>query len=323
MLKSKSEIEDEAIGWVIRLRCGDARDWETFTAWLEADPAHARAYEEMALCDAESGEIIASISHAQGYLSGPRTPARAAGAHHRFGRRAFLGWSLAASLLLVTGYAVTRENAGPYFLETGLGEHRIIDLADGSRVELNGGTKVILDSDRPRFARLERGEALFHVVHDSSRPFEVKAGDAILRDLGTIFNVVREEGRLEVAVSEGAVVYNPDREAANISAGMALRKEAGAQTWLGRVETRGVGSWREGRLVYTGAPVSRIAADLERNLGLPVAVEPQAASLAFSGVIMLEGERTTVLKRAAALLGVRLSPDGEGWILEAGAGGAS
>ncbi|QHL90470.1 hypothetical protein GVO57_06010 [Sphingomonas changnyeongensis] len=76
-------------------------------------------------------------------------------------------------------------------------------LADGSRVDLNGGTRIALDRGNPRFARLERGEALFTIVHDEARPFEVHAGDAVLRDLGTVFDVVREPDRLRVAVAEG------------------------------------------------------------------------------------------------------------------------
>ncbi len=50
-----------------------------------------------------------------------------------------------------------------------------------------------------------RGEALFTVVHEANRPFEVVAGGERIRDLGTRFNVYAEPGRVVVAVLEGQV----------------------------------------------------------------------------------------------------------------------
>ena len=50
-------IEEEAIAWVLRLREAGADDWEAFTLWLEADPAHQAAYDEAALADLEAEEL--------------------------------------------------------------------------------------------------------------------------------------------------------------------------------------------------------------------------------------------------------------------------
>lgn len=322
MLRTRNEIEEEAISWVIRLKDADHQDWEAFASWLEADPAHAKAYDEIALCDADAEEIFAPLSAARPVLPVYTLPGPVA-AERRAGRRAFLGWGIAASLVLMSGYAAIRSASGPYSIETGPGERREVALADGSRIELNGSTKIMLDEDRPRFARLDQGEALFNVMHSSTSPFEVEAGDAVLRDLGTTFNVVRQAGLLDVAVSEGAVLYNPGREATNLQAGMGLRREKDEEPWVGKVEPREIGAWREGRLVYTGMRVSRIASDLERNLGVPVKAATNVSSRQFSGIILLEGDRVAVLNRAAALLGLRLDRKGTGWILTAGAGEAS
>ena len=232
----------------------------------------------------------------------------------RPGRRAFLGWAVAASLALVAGFSFLGDGGGRTY-ETAAGERREIALDDGSRIVLNGDTRLVLDKDRPRFARLESGEALFRIVHDEARPFEVEAGDALLRDLGTVFNVVHEPRRLEVAVAEGEVLYNPAREAKHLLPGMALARVEGEPLRVGRAEAEGIGAWRENRLVYTEAPLSRVAADLSRNLGVKVRVESKVAARPFSGVIMLDGEKGAVLQRASALLGLAARRDGDGWIL--------
>src|SRR5688500_9455157 len=180
MLKTDRQIEAEAIGWVIRLRDDGETDWAAFTLWLEADPAHAAAYDRAALVDADAKTIMPP-KPARPVLPAPPPVFAPPAPERRIGRRAFLGWGIAASLALIAGYATLGTGSGVYSLETAPGERRQIALSDGSRIEINGGTRVTLDRERPRFARLERGEALFRVVHDSARPFEVEAGDARLR----------------------------------------------------------------------------------------------------------------------------------------------
>jgi transmembrane sensor len=312
MLKSTSQIEEEAVGWVIRLR-GDDADWEGFTAWLEADPAHSAAYDEAALADAEAEALPPAPQPAPISTSAAPVPARRS-------RRFVLGWGVAAGFALIAGYAGLGLGPGTKVVETGPGQRREVALPDGSRIEMNGGTRVVVEEKRPRFARLERGEALFRIVHDPARPFEVEAGETRLRDLGTVFNVVRESGTVEVSVSGGAVLYNPGREAANLRAGMGLRKSAGSRLWIGKIDRESVGSWRNGRLVYASAPIARVAAELGRSLGVELRAADDVAARPFSGIIILEGERGVLLERSAALLGVALRREGEGWVLTSRAG---
>jgi transmembrane sensor len=307
---SQGQAREAAIGWVIRLRDASAEDWEAFTAWLEADPAHLGAYEEAEIADREAEEL--RLPEPEPERAPAAAPVRAAPG---FGRRAFLGWGIAASLALVAGFSVLSQGGRPYAVETAPGQRQTVELADGSRIELNGATRVMLDKDRPRFAALERGEALFHVVHDPKSPFEVDAGGAVLRDLGTEFNVLKDGRVLEVSVSEGAVLYNPGREAARLRPGMVLRAMPMEPLWIGKLDRDSIGLWREGRLVYSAATVSRVAADLSRNLGVDVAATDEVARRPFSGVIMLEGAPGDVLARASALLGLELVRSNGGWLL--------
>ncbi|TFI58597.1 DUF4880 domain-containing protein [Sphingomonas parva] len=303
--------DDEAIGWVIRLKHGSAEDWEAFTAWLEADPANLAAYEAAELADADAGMLspAAAVPEIPQDVSAER-------AAPRLPRRMLFGTAVAAGIALF-GAWISIDAGDVYSIETRPGESRTIALDDGSRIEINGASRVTLDRDRPRYAALDRGEALFRIVHDETRPFEVDAGESVLRDLGTVFNVVRSDRVLEVAVSEGAVLFEPEGEKKILQPGMAISKAAGEPARVTRVAPDAVGAWRDGRLVYAGADASRIAADLSRNLGVPVTV---AGSRPFSGVIVLDGSDQEVLGRTAALLGLRLARQGEGWTMQTGTG---
>jgi transmembrane sensor len=313
MLKTKQEMEREAIGWVIRLRDAGDEDWQAFTAWLEADPLHAAAYDEAALADADAGLLAPAPSPQPIAPTAPVLPMPPA--RRSPTRRSFLGWAAAASIVLTGGYAVLGTGSSPYAVETAAGERRVIALDDGSSIAMNGGSRVMLDPERPRYARLEQGEALFEIRHNSARPFEVEAGGALLRDLGTVFNVVAERRRFEVAVSEGMVLFNPAREATKLTPGMQLLKMSGGSAKVSKVGLEAVGGWRAGRLVYSGAPIGVVASDLGRSLGVSIRVEEAVASRPFSGVLSLDGKPGDVLARSAALLGLHLRRSGDGWLL--------
>jgi transmembrane sensor len=310
MTERDERIEREAIDWLIRLPDADAGQWEAFTLWLEADPAHAERYQALAVADRDWGAL------APAPRADPAPPVR-----RRPARRTILGGAIAASLALAIGLAAWPRHDSTYAVETAAGRHRTVALADGGRIDLNGGTRLTLDRDDPRFARLERGEALFTVAHDAARPFHVEAGDARIADLGTVFNVVRDAGGLEIGVAEGSVMFNPDRQAVRLTPGMTLRQAPGGAAELSRGgDPRAIAGWREGQLTYVSAPVARVAADLGRNLGIPVAASPAAVNRRFTGVIVLNGSPEAVVNRVAGLLGGSARRSGEGWTLTVGAG---
>lgn len=310
MTERDERIEQEAIDWLVRLGEADAGEWEAFTLWLEADPAHAARYEALAAADRDWGALAPPARQ------DPPVPVRRGPS-----RRTIFGAAIAASLALVIGYEAMAPRDTTYAIETATGSRRTIALADGGRIELNGGTRVTLDRRNSRFARLDRGEALFTVAHDASRPFEVEAGDARIADLGTVFNVVRDAGGLEVAVAEGAVMFNPDRQAVRLAPGMILRQSPGEAPELTRGgDPAAIAGWREGQLTYVSAPVARVAADLARNLGVPVTADRTAVNRRFTGVIVLDGSPQAVVNRAAGLLGGDARRSGEGWTLTVGAG---
>ena len=306
MADARDRIEDEAAAWVLRLRDASDADWESFTAWLEADPAHGEAYETMALADLELDDLP---------LSRPQPLVAPAPEPRRFGRRSFMGWGGAAIAAALVGAIALNMNGGSYEVVTGAGQRQVIALEDGSRIELNGATHLVLDEDNPRFARVERGEALFTVVHDEARPFRVEAGAARLTDLGTVFNVVHDGGRTDVAVAEGAVRWQRASAQVDLTAGMALSQRGEDAPVVTREAVAEIGGWRQGRLSYSSARYDAVAADLARNLGAAVAVDDTAAARRFSGVIVVDRDAGVTMERVGALLEVDARRRGDGWIL--------
>lgn len=309
MTYNPNVIEDEAIAWVIRTRDPGFTSWDAFTQWLEKSSENSRIYDRLALLDADLGSDFANAPRPLAPPAERRAPSR----------RTAIGWGIAASLVAVVSYtALTPTAATTYAVETGAGQRRSVNLADGSRIDLNGSTKLILDRENQRFAQLDHGEALFTVVHDDRKPFIVESGGATLTDLGTAFNVVRDHGGIEVSVSEGVVQYAKGGSKVTLPVGRTLRVTDGQQARLGRIAPADVAGWRIGRLVYSDASFATVASDLSRNLGVEVSAEPGIASQRFSGVIGLDGGPSATLPRAGAVLGVSArNVDGE-WLLKAG-----
>ena len=303
-----SAVEARAIDWLIRQRDPDFADWDGFADWLAEDPAHSDLYDAVASLDRDLDSL-------------PRAPEPAvmiaANSSRRLSRRIWFGGAIAAALL----GAVVVPNLGLFGnaqrIETAAGEHRTVKLADGSRIEINGASVIELDKDRPRFARLESGEAMFHVVHRDADPFVVEAGGDRIVDLGTAFNVIRRSRQTSVAVSEGIVLYNPDRDNVRVVAGEGIEaRDDDAKAPVARpVDIGTIGGWRTGLLVYNGTPLAIVAEDLKRTAGMVVTIAPDAASVSFRGALIVDEDRNRTIADLAALSGTKAARQGDGWVL--------
>jgi transmembrane sensor len=94
---------------------------------------------------------------------------------------------------------------------TAIGEQRSLELTDGSIVELNSRSKIVVRySKQGRNVELLQGQALFRVVKDANRPFIVKVGATLVRAVGTEFDVYEKHGSTIVTVVEGRVAILTD-----------------------------------------------------------------------------------------------------------------
>lgn len=161
-----------------------------------------------------------------------------------------------------------------------VGEQRRLELADGSVVYLNAASTVQVRLGRDaRDIRLT-GEALFRVAHDSERPFRVWTRDAVIKAIGTTFNVATRasgtqvavlEGKVQVAESRSAGVGQSSRSAnettpsAFLEAGEAARiTRAGAIERRPAEEAANATAWRHRQLVFEGTALEEAVEEFNR-----------------------------------------------------------
>jgi transmembrane sensor len=304
-MQRDDRLAEEAVAWAVRTGDAGFSDWEAFTQWLEESPDHAAAYDRVTAAVAEAAEGLPPRAHIPAN-DDPRIRVSMS--------RRWFGGAIAASLAAVIVFGVWRGD-GTYTEETAPGETRVIALDDGSRIQLAGASVIELDRGDPRFARLEVGRALFTIEHDEGNPFRVRAGEDTLIDLGTVFDVSLDDERLAVAVGEGEVMFNPDKQAVRLAAGDALRSRRGSDAYeTSKVAASQVGEWTDGRLTFDNAGLDEVAAELSRATGATFKAPP-SSSARLSGSILVDPVRRDP-RSVASLLGVTVRRDAEAWVID-------
>jgi len=224
-------------------------------------------------------------------------------------RRRWKQWTLAASiatLAVVLGTVAYLRLSFTHY-ETRIGEQRDVVLEDGSRVTLNTNTAIsVRYSGKQRFIELERGEALFSVQHDASRPFDVLARGVLTRALGTEFNVDLRRSSLTVSVLEGAVRVTQedlpgtaDAAAAGGSAGAMIPTALGKGQALEfrqdehlvreeKADRRRIDAWRARRIEFSDTPLASAVEEFNRYSTLRLFVgTPELGAVRVTGVFRI------------------------------------
>src|SRR5258707_6241463 len=187
-LPSTDDTEREASAWFARMNADDvtADDRTRFEAWLRAQSYNAKAYAELSATWQElvkSGPLVRAVSFGQVMNAASAPPAP--------GRR----WAVAAvaagigAMVLGVAWNLFKQTEETRF-QTAIGEQAAVALPDGSSFDLNTDSRVWVDySQRQRVIRLERGEALFKVAHDTQQTVLVLAWDYQCRAVRTAFNL--------------------------------------------------------------------------------------------------------------------------------------
>jgi len=289
-------MRQAAADWFAKLQ-GDAalEDWTAFQAWLEADPAHAAAYEAVEAVWLDLEDLPADRPEAAP-LSANVVPLRAR--RSTTPRRGLLiGLGVAAAAAIVVLAVAPRLTEAPYEgYATKRGETREIALADGSRLTLGGATTLRVRLGRQqRDVTLVDGEASFDVAHIENRPFVVTVGAREVRVLGTEFNILSHAGRLAVTVRRGLVAVSGGQEGTvKLARGQQLVQPPGASAQTRDVAPDAAFAWKSGKLIYDRTPLTEVVADLNRYVATPIRVDPSAASVTVSGVLLVDEEAAMV-----------------------------
>ncbi len=297
----------------------DDMDWEAFAAWLDADPCHRDAYDDIALLDSEidrSRDAVIALLPAND--TGPATPME------RNGRPFYLViGGIAAVLLAVLMVGLWRDRApsGPattsYVADAG--QSRTIAAAKGAVAVLAAGSRLDVTPGKP--LKLD-GTAWFDVRHDPARPLTIAVPGYEIRDVGTQFDVSSDGATVRVAVARGQVSITAmaTGERLDIAAGHAAIGNARGALELVVASPTAIGAWRNGRFVYDQVPLSLVAADIARYTGRPVLVDDGIASRRFSG-ILAPGDRDSMIAAVRQLAGITVRREGDAVRLGGSTGG--
>jgi transmembrane sensor len=235
-LEHTLSLSEEAARWWVVFHTDGATSVERreFGEWLARGPDRVAAYLRMVRFhralespdlhwpDTSAADLVRAMSSDYAGVTPLHRVSSSARGRERPIRSAALRVAFVMSMLLVVaGVSMWFWLSQPHQYRTEFGEQRSILLKDGSRVTLNTDSVIQSELGRNRrVVRVLRGEALFEVAHDSSRPFDVHAGSVVFRAVGTQFDVDRRPQRTVLTVVEGRVALLPKNDLA--APGMAL-----------------------------------------------------------------------------------------------------
>jgi transmembrane sensor len=261
-------VERCAAEWILRRDRGDltAEERARLEVWLSEDSRHREAYLKLLELWRFSAALKAwRPAHGQ-------VDTRVLDGTMRRPDLAHRSWPLAIAaaiiLLVVAASAVfLRQRQGVFTTQVG-GYQRLL-LEDGSVLQLNTNSKVrVRLSDTRREVSLLQGEAYFDVARDAHRPFDVVAGETVVRALGTAFSVrLREPTRVDVVVTQGRVAIKEAGSSKSILTAGEIAEAQPASVRSQKVQpaelTRRM-AWQTGMLYFKDKPMAEVVAEFNR-----------------------------------------------------------
>lgn len=242
-----------AVEWAVRLSSGEVTDEDAqeFRQWFGHSPDHADAW-----------RILNSVRPAG------RAIATKAQNPQTMSRRALLVAG-GTSLAVLSIVSITRPPLGlwPSLAElmadhrTGTAQHYAFAPMTGVKVELNARTSVGL-LDAGHGLNLIDGEAFISIA--STEPFRVEAGGGRIEASLASFNIETLAGKLRLTCSSGQVRCTAGERTETLGPRDHLSITSTGALTRSKAEPAEIASWRHGRLVFNGAPLSDVIARLNR-----------------------------------------------------------
>jgi transmembrane sensor len=265
----RNETDLDACRWALLMERGplSPHQQSEFDLWVTASPRHEGAYHRATAASVHFDRL--------GALAGGRVDLGGRSPRIKTRRGAVAAVMFAIALVALGtwlgGGWHPNVKGGRYVTE--IGEMRRIGMIDGSEIVLNTASEVsVAYTGNRRAFRLARGEALFTVARDISRPFLVYVAKVVVRATGSAFVIRRIDADImHITVSEGSIEIlwsdAAHREPQFISANQAVT--VGID---GVVETHTVSSdelrrqsaWLSGGIIFNGQPLHDAIREMNR-----------------------------------------------------------
>jgi transmembrane sensor len=273
-------VDEQAAYWLRVLKDEPTPErYEEFVRWRNASPQHALEFELAQQLDARLQRFYRT------HGTGVRLLIQRA--RQQRSRRRRLAWAACALLAMVlpVSLLIVHDAAETYATTQA---QQLIQLEDRSVVALNAHSEMRVSfSPRVRDLYLTRGQALFRVRHEASRPFRVHVGAAMVEAIGTQFDVRVDDDDREavITVVEGAVklAASPSRhrdydetsrvaDRSQLRAGeLAVVRQDGRVVDIKQTDVMAVTAWRRRaeQLVFKNQSLEQIAEEFNRHNASP------------------------------------------------------
>ncbi len=342
MTKVQGKIQEEAAGWFSRRLTGGLSDTEEtdFRQWLAADTRHGKEFETLEKAWGTLGALYASpIIMAARDSALRHTGQEEQRLSQKQGLSSFFtGFfrpAAVAAMAAVIVFALVALDKFLFFNQPDIystmrGEQRAVQLADGSRLELNTGTTVeVRYTDDKRLLTLVQGQAYFTVASDPNRPFSVSLGNSVVNALGTAFEVYKKRSEVQVTLVDGSVEVT-SVIAAEQGAGWRQKLVPGEQIIytskptgsnslkVQKVDIKRETAWRQGKLDFNNITLAEAVQEFGRYAASPIVIEDKKLNgLKISGVFNV-GDTETALLALESGFGIMVERDDSGKIMLVG-----
>jgi ferric-dicitrate binding protein FerR (iron transport regulator) len=161
-------------------------------------------------------------------------------------------------------------SVGPEVFTVPLGSRSQVSLADGTKVNLNSGSRLTVDarfSSRNRIVTLN-GEAFFEVKADRRHPFTVKTGKFDIAVTGTKFNVSAYPGdrQISATLTEGRIsLIAGDHRSFQLKPGEKISFDQGTMDpILAKADLQSETAWVKNEFIFREIPFPDLIRRLER-----------------------------------------------------------
>jgi transmembrane sensor len=369
-LPSSSVIEEEACQWIVKFESDDepsTQDIQQFNAWLSRSPVHRKILLRLAKSWGDM-DVMSGLMIPLGHSLKPKlktftlTPVvfiadvfrRLSSETHKMFRPLVVLPLLTIVIMFSLSFlgTVSSPDVSKNMYVTSIGQHSSHTLDDGSILTLNSNSQVEVNYTlSKRIIILSRGEAHFDVVSDPNRPFEVYAGNRMVKAVGTAFSVYRLKNNIEVLVTEGKVdlaiiestllvkpkipsrgraglnqklssdpIENTVTVIASLEAGQSISIPISSNSINTPVVEYAQGdlvrklSWLDGRLVFAGESLEEVVAEVSRHTPLIIEVtDPQLKKLRIGGQFQA-GETDALFDVLESGFGVKITRVNKGHV---------
>ncbi len=285
---------DETILLKIIENTADDHERSLFEHWIEASEMHAEEFDQLKKTyQLSSFDILNKQNNWEAvkqkvkagnkvpdYIELPRGPISKISLHLKPFMRvaAMLAIVLGVSLMLKT---IVFDSEQLTISGKNLKPHEPYQLADGSKVYLNGNSEI---SFSKKFGKNDRevslqGEAFFEVRRNEKIPFNISTYKTTIQVLGTSFNVFSDSSEIvKVSVVSGVVAFYSGKKENGVK--LVAGEQAAYNPGLAQIEKEqntdpNFLAWKTGILYFNETPISDAFGLLQKQYSRVLIFEPK------------------------------------------------